>query len=132
MGEARATAEVGAVELFEELVAALHDVVTVRRMAMLSGQAGLALRAASAGRETILSLVGLLGVEQADVADALRLGETISRALVAATRTDPAIGHAVAATLRTRGALVVAAELTAIANSVSKNREKVLADDYAD
>ena len=62
MGEARATTEVGTVELFEELVAALHDVVTVRRMAMLSGQAGLALRAASAGRETILSLVGLLGV----------------------------------------------------------------------
>lgn len=126
MGEARASAEVGTVELLEELVASLHDVVTVRRMAMLGGQAGLALRAASAGRETILSLVNLMGVGADDIADSLKLGETISRGLVAAVRQDPAIGHAVASQLRSRGALVVAAELDQIANQVSKTKERAI------
>lgn len=125
--EIRASEQIGSTDLIERLVEALDDVSAVRSSALLTGNAGMVLRAANATRELVGVIIHEIGVDATTVAEQLRLGEDLARALVKSTHADPEVGHAVAVTLRALGNLQIADELDQIATTVSKNREREIA-----
>ena len=122
--EIRASERVGSTDLIERLVEALDDISAVRSSALMVGNAGMVLRAASATRDAVGTLIHELGIDSTTVAEQLRLGEDLARALVTATKADPGVGRAVAVTLRGLGNLQIAEELDQIAISVSKTEER--------
>lgn len=97
--ETRASESLGSVDLVERLIEALDDVAAVRTTALMSGQAAIVLRAATATESLVRTLMDRLGVEETEILLLLREGERLADAVARASRKHGIIGTVIAGEL---------------------------------
>jgi len=120
--EVRASEHLGSVDLIERLAEALDDVSAVRSAALLSGNHGVVLRAASATESLVGSLIDRLGIDSTETSRLLRDGDTLARAVARATAEQPGLGEGIARQLEVLGDPETADELRRFAQRQPASR----------
>jgi hypothetical protein len=111
-------------DLTRELVAVLNDASRVRREASRAGRGDLVLKASATTRATVETLIGSLGISDADVLKDLELSEALARAVASVIKKAPVLGPLLGDRLRELGQDQAAQDVESFAASAAKTIEE--------
>ncbi|TFC83720.1 hypothetical protein E3T23_01805 [Cryobacterium cheniae] len=90
-------------DMIQRLADVANDALHARRAALEAGHTQNSLRAGDAELRALTVLLGRFGIDDLELIDQLKAGETLARAVGQATTRNPAIGTEVATRLRLLG-----------------------------